>query len=995
MQIFGFGQLTDITINPLSDFQVFIGDNEAGKSTIMAFIHAILFGFPTKQQNELRYEPKHNSRYGGRLKIYTEDHGVAVIERVKGKTAVGDVTVSTENGEIGGEDLLKKLLVNVDKGLFQAIFSFNLHGLQNIHQMKREEIGKFLFSAGTLGTDRLAIADSELQKELDFRFKPGGKKPVLNGKLQEINQLHRDLKEAAAKNQAYETLVQQKETLQNEMVEMNEQLQQLQEKINKLNEWKKIEPLVKEQKLTKEELSLMGDFSFPLRGIERFEKLKPLLSSAQAQLLSLQDRISRLEKEIEAKRPNKLILENEFEIQTELEKYPLYNQWNLQAEQLKIKCNQYENQLAEIKEKLHLSLTEEEILLINTNISMKNLAEQLSKKGQVLEEIKLQLENRFNEEKNALETLEEELQYTQGKLLPEPERQRLEKQLHDETEQNNLEMKLRGVREKIEIYKKAEQKERNALAGLKRQRQIQYLLFTAVLIGLIFYGFYSSQKLPLILGGIGAAAVLIVLIINRPQSKRMEENDGLTKLFQEEQQLMQLLKTYDFRKLSEIQEQLLQDNRYRERLKILGIKLEEQHNQYEKVIQRFEEWELEAADHKEEVKRIARQLKIPEQMANSFLLAAFGLIEQYKTAAREKQQLKENLKTLNANQKEIFDKMKDMAERYLDNKNIDCQEAAYLLRNKLKEEQETRIQWKEMGKKLTELTADFEQIKEEHRHLSAELNKLLQIANAETETEFYELGIKAEKKEKLLVRLEDLKTQLHYSFLTDLERESCLSITNSNEIINRYNQEASDLQSRLTRLQEQQASINYEIQKLEEGGLYSELLHQFKEKKYELEEDAKEWAVYCLAKNVLTKTVEKYKNIHLPRMISKAEEFLSFLTEGNYQKILLHETGSSILIVRKDQTIFEANELSQATTEQVYVSIRLALALTIYEKYHFPIIIDDSFVNFDKKRTKKMIDLLKSLKNNQILFFTCHEHLLNYFGKENILSLNKGAVQFL
>ena len=40
-----------LKLRTLTDFQVFYGENEAGKSTIMAFIHGILFGFPTKQQS--------------------------------------------------------------------------------------------------------------------------------------------------------------------------------------------------------------------------------------------------------------------------------------------------------------------------------------------------------------------------------------------------------------------------------------------------------------------------------------------------------------------------------------------------------------------------------------------------------------------------------------------------------------------------------------------------------------------------------------------------------------------------------------------------------------------------------------------------------------------------------------------------------------------------------------------------------------------------------
>jgi len=94
MHIYGFGQLDNLKIENLADFQVFYGENEAGKSTIMAFIHGILFGFPTKQQTEYRYEPKHSSKYGGNIKVFLEDKGFTLIERVKGKTAAGDVSVT-------------------------------------------------------------------------------------------------------------------------------------------------------------------------------------------------------------------------------------------------------------------------------------------------------------------------------------------------------------------------------------------------------------------------------------------------------------------------------------------------------------------------------------------------------------------------------------------------------------------------------------------------------------------------------------------------------------------------------------------------------------------------------------------------------------------------------------------------------------------------------------------------------------------------------------
>lgn len=993
MHVYGFGQLADVKIDNLADFQVFYGENEAGKSTIMAFIHGILFGFPTKQQTELRYEPRHNSKYGGKIKILTEDRGFTVIERVKGKAAVGDVSVIAENGVIGGEDLLKELLSNIDRGLFQAIFSFNLHGLQNIHQMKGEEIGKFLFSAGTLGTDRLALAESELQKGLDARFKPGGKKPHINEKLQELHHLNNELKVAAAKNQEYEMFVQKKSLIQQEMAEIQDTIKDFQKKVENLNEWKKIEGFVKEEKWTVTELDKIGEVAFPVRGIERFESLKPLLSSYEAQIVSLSDRMEQIKKETELLHPNMSVLESESEILAVLEQYPLYQQLKLQEKQTEIKLNQFEERLAGIKEKLHLPLVAEEIDLINTNIYMKDKVEKLSRKGQSLNGMKQQLESRFNEEKSALEAIEENIESVKAKVIPDSERSQFEKQVNERLDRDRLEMKLQAVRDKIEFYKMASEQEKVTAAGLRKQKQIQYLLLAVLLLGIGVYSWVISQTLLFLLCIVGFIVSAIFFVGNLRQPIKKRDEHTLPKLLQEEQQLLQTFQTSDFRKMAALQERLAIDNSHREQLQVLRVKLEQQQHQYEKVIKRFEEWELEDSEYKQGIKEISKELKIPEYMADAYLVEAFQLIEQFKTEIREKQQLLLSKESMKSNQMEIIGRLNDLASKFFKDKNVEIQELAYLLRNKLKKEQERSVQWKEKQAKLADLEADLHQLKQERLHLESDLCQLLHEANVENENAFYELGTKAERKAKFLERLEDLEKQLHHSFLSKLERESYLQIHDADEIISEHNHEIEGLQFRLTELQEHQASIKYEIQKIEEGGLYSELLHQFKQKKYELEEDAKEWAVLNLARNILEQTIEKYKNVHLPRMLSKAEEFLSFLTDENYQKILLQQSGPGFLIVRKDQMIFEANELSQATTEQVYVAIRLALATTLYEKYHFPIIIDDSFVNFDAKRTQKVIDLLRQLKQNQILFFTCHQHLLKFFKKDELLYLNNGAIE--
>jgi uncharacterized protein YhaN len=972
----------------MNNFQVFYGENEAGKSTVMAFIHGVLFGFPTKQQSsELRYEPKNSAKYGGKITILHDIYGLVIIERIKGKST-GDVKVLLKDGTQGGEELLKELLSFFDKNVYQAIFSFNLHGLQNIHQMKGEELGKFLFSAGTLGTDRLVQTETLLQREMDLRFKPGGRKPVLNEKLHELNELNGELKKASAKNKEFEVLIQKKEALLRELAEIDQKLKEFQGIKEKLNEWKKIHLLVKEEQFTNKEILALGDIQFPVRGIDRFEQLNQLLHPCNAQISSLSERIDLLEKELADLTPNMELLKNEASILSLADQIPLYDQWLLEKRQCEAELKELVGKLAAIKEKLHLSLIEEEIFLINTNIYMKDRVEKLSRKNQRLQEVKEDLENRFQEEKNTLEKLEEEVRNAKFQVLSKERRSELEEQLYEGNDKKHLEIEWKSVKDKIELFQQAKEQEKTS----QKQKKQQFMIIEVLLAAVWLYGLFTKEWILVLLGVMGSIIIAVYLTKGRPSN---DKGESLELLKEKEKQLADKLRAAEYRNTSGIENQLQLDNHHREHLQLLKIKLEQQQIQYEKIISQFEAWELESSQHHDKLLTISKELKIPYEIAASHLLDAFHLIEQYKLFGREKKQLLEKLEQITLEQKTVEQGLSLFLDSFLSEKSTNIHQIAYLLRSKLKEEEEKQIKSKEKYAKLAELKEDLEQKKLEKKHLEIEIYNLFEDANVNEEKSFYELGNKAEKQNKLIERLEDIHKQLQYSTLSESDWESLLQNNHFEVELLESSDQIQLLHERKTSTQDELASIKYELQVLEEGGVYTDLLHQYKQKKYEFEEAAKEWATFTLAQDILRKTIERYKDTHLPRMLLMAEEYLSFLTDGNYLKIHLRETGTGFLIERKDHTIFEANELSQATAEQVYVSIRFALATTLYEAYHLPIIIDDSFVNFDEKRTRKVIELLMKLNSNQILFFTCHAHLLKYFKKENILCLEKGALKIL
>lgn len=74
---------------------------------------------------------------------------------------------------------------------------------------------------------------------------------------------------------------------------------------------------------------------------------------------------------------------------------------------------------------------------------------------------------------------------------------------------------------------------------------------------------------------------------------------------------------------------------------------------------------------------------------------------------------------------------------------------------------------------------------------------------------------------------------------------------------------------------------------------------------------------------------------------------------------------------------------------RLYLAIRFALALSHQKNVKLPFQLDDSFVHFDQERFKQVLNILKKLsgEDQQILYFTCHEHVREAFRDEDVILL--------
>jgi len=200
--IFGYGKWIDQTFEVQSDFHVFFGKNEAGKSTLMSFLHSILFGFPARNSQYSRYEPKESSRYGGEITFSHSRLGEGSIKRVSGKSS-GDVTVELADGTSGEDDLAEALVFDIDRNLYKQLFSFQLKDLEAIYQLKEEDINRYFISAGMLGSKEYIKQADWLSQQAGKLYKPSGRVPSVNKQLKLLKKKQKKLASAKEKNEEY------------------------------------------------------------------------------------------------------------------------------------------------------------------------------------------------------------------------------------------------------------------------------------------------------------------------------------------------------------------------------------------------------------------------------------------------------------------------------------------------------------------------------------------------------------------------------------------------------------------------------------------------------------------------------------------------------------------------------------------------------------------------------------------------------------------------
>ncbi|MBJ8055259.1 AAA family ATPase [Bacillus cereus] len=962
LHIYGYGKLENVEMD-LSLLTVLYGENEAGKSTIRSFMKSILFGFPTRGQR--RYEPKEGGKYGGAITVQTEKYGGLKIERLP-KTAVGEVTVYFEDGKTGGEDILNDILSGMNESLFDSVFSFDMHGLQNIHQLGEADIGNYLFSASAVGSDALLQLDKKLEKEMNQRFKPSGRNPEINVSLQEMKKLEEKMKEWQGKIGTYEKQVEQLKESEEKLASVRAEKESAEKRKQDYEILAALEPLVIE-KSAYEKVLENEHGQFPVNGMARYEAVKAKIEPLQVQVDSLQKKIETVQSEIDSTEIDEAFLQKESYVEELRMQHMSYENARQEMRDMTGSIANIKEEIAELQQQIGTTFEQETVLSFDISLATKELITQTVQKARELETQKAQLDERFKTAQEQLEEQEENIRQIKKQMLADEERNALV-----EKEKSFQDAAFLGMG--AERMKRKYEEKAGAAMQKKKQWQRVCLLLLLINTGILFTSLFIDNRVLLFISVIVFVGIVLALVLYKDPSGGLQE------------ELLTLQQSAGGRQSEEAMSfryQLEKDEEIRKLFERESYKLQQMERAYDKVVSSYEEWERETFHMGEQVDAYKTRYMFPEFYTYAHILPGFERIEKMQQLYRELEKKAERKSSLY----EMISHFEHKLETVIGSKEYSNLHKA---QSRMQNEKEKRQTCKQLKEKLAEWQEEFEFMQEQLKQLLVERDGLWHIADSTDEEMFLEAGKLAEKREdadkqvgRLLPQIDLLEQRL-----TSLSLAEHYEADGYDEKLKREITAGQNCLAQEKELTERIAKHRIEIANLEEGSTYGDLLHEWEMKKSQVREQVKKWAAYAAAKTVLTKTKQYYHEVHLPRILQKSEEYFMYLTGGRYSKIFSPSEAESFIVERNDGMRFYSHELSQATAEQLYLSLRFALAKTF--EHDYPFIIDDSFVHFDEVRTNRTIELIKEIaKDRQVIFFTCHAHLLTYFTENEIIKLTR------
>jgi uncharacterized protein YhaN len=203
LQLIAYGPFSDAAIDLSAGSEglhIVYGPNEAGKSSALRALHALLYGVPERSGDDFRH-PYAKMRIGAA--IQSSNGELLKLVRRKGRS---NTLRADDDQTVLDESVLQRFISGVGADLFTTMFGI---GYDSLVRGGREiirgggSVGQILFAAGS-GIANLREVQAQLQAEADALFKPSGQKPSINAAISRFNSKRKALRDAQLPGQQWQ-----------------------------------------------------------------------------------------------------------------------------------------------------------------------------------------------------------------------------------------------------------------------------------------------------------------------------------------------------------------------------------------------------------------------------------------------------------------------------------------------------------------------------------------------------------------------------------------------------------------------------------------------------------------------------------------------------------------------------------------------------------------------------------------------------------------------
>ena len=289
----------------------------------------------------------------------------------------------------------------------------------------------------------------------------------------------------------------------------------------------------------------------------------------------------------------------------------------------------------------------------------------------------------------------------------------------------------------------------------------------------------------------------------------------------------------------------------------------------------------------------------------------------------------------------------------------------------------------EIGQRRMTISSALKQDQQDLKELSLQLQTLFAQANVKNMADYDALYQDSLEQAKIKTQVEALKKSLN----DDLTKLAEAKPDELEQRLHELNEQITEANNEVSDLQQQNAQVQVKLNNLADSTAVFEAKQDLANTETNFESSSKEYLANLLAAKWIGRSLDLASNERFPKMLKSAKEYLALLTGGRYVDL---DLGKKLTVIRKDGKKRDVKYLSRGTAEQLYFALKLAFVEQIKDEINLPILIDDSFVNFDDNRIKYIEQLLKKIsENNQVLIFTAQENLVEKLGIQP-LTFTKG-----